>query len=382
MTDDSQSSNAYCTNCGHAQPGSRFCGRCGGPMGSPIPPSVVVPSEPTATLPVVDLAGAQPTSVHRKVRKMPFLVVTTVLVVALLGGSAYWAFGPSGSDYESSASELFSVVVNDNVVIQSKVESLVPGSTSASLQASVVVAISDTEDAMTGLESLPNSNASTEDDLRAALIAESTWLHTLLSVLKQPSVAPPIPLSIARDSAVSAFTRVEFLGKPHFPQIDGLTSWSNQNFREKRFNYAVVSILQQSATILPTLNYFYSQLQEAATYGDASISLYQAESDIQTIISSRQEMLRRTQLLISSNPATANIQVLLENAFNASLRNDLDLYSCLHQYSNGWSTYIAQSCLDASQPDNAAASNAKNAFKAAYNVLRSRLGLPMYNGSF
>ena len=86
--------------------------------------------------------------------------------------------------------------------------------------------------------------------------------------------------------------------------------------------------------------------------------------------------------MTASNPQTANIQSLLESAFNASLKDDMDLYTCLNQYSNGWSTYIAQSCLDASQPDNAAASNAKNAFKVAYNALRSQLGLPAYNGSF
>jgi len=313
---------------------------------------------------------------------MPWLIATAVLVIALLGGSAFWAFGPSGSDYESSASELFSVVLNDNLVIQSKVEALEPSAKGLLLQDAVVVAISDTEDAMDGLASLPNPIASTEADLRSALAAESTWLHTLLSVLRQPSVAPATPLLVARDSAVSAFRRVAFLGPTQFPSVSSLSRWSSQRQGDARFNHAVVSILQESATILPTLNYFYAQLQQAATYGDASISLYQAEADIQTIINSRQESLRRTQLLTSSSPLTANIQALLANAFNASIRNDLDLYSCLHQYNDGWSAYIAQSCLDASQPDNAAATNAKNSFKAGYNILRSRLGLPAYNGSF
>ena len=351
-------------------------------MGDPTPPADVANQQMNATQPVVINPNAHMAPSHRKVSKTQILIACSLLLIALLSGAAFLILGQSNSSYQNSAKDLFSVVMNDNLVIKSKVETLNAGSTSSSLQTSVVVAITDTQVVLTRLATLPNSSPSTESDLRNALVAESTWLHTLLGVLKQPSVAPAIPLSIARDSVVSAFSRVPFLGAAQFPAVTSMDQWSVQNLGDMQFNYQVVAILQQSSTILPTLNYFYSQLREAALYGDASISLDEAETDIQTIISSRQAMLSRTQSLTASNPQTANIQSLLESAFNASLKDDMDLYTCLNQYSNGWSTYIAQSCLDASQPDNAAASNAKNAFKVAYNALRSQLGLPAYNGSF
>ncbi len=67
---------------------------------------------------------------------------------------------------------------------------------------------------------------------------------------------------------------------------------------------------------------------------------------------------------------------------DASLANDQDISTCLHQANNGTVAYIFQSCLNSTAGSSTAATNAKQHFLKTYNKLRRQIGKPPFSGQF
>ena len=134
--------------------------------------------------------------------------------------------------------------------------------------------------------------------------------------------------------------------------------------------------------MLPTLNQYYGGLNSVVNGNGSPLTLNQYESDIASIISTRQALLAQTQSLPTTTNDEVSVKNLLAASFTASLADDNAISSCLYQNNNGYTAYIASSCLAASQPDDLAATNAKAAFRTAYNALRGLFGLAPNSNAF
>ena len=87
----------------------------------------------------------------------------------------------------------------------------------------------------------------------------------------------------------------------------------------------------QSASSFQSVNSFYQQLQAAAQGNGATITLAQAEQQISTIVANRTSLAAAAQAVNAPTPAASTVRDDLVAAFNASLRNDNDLDTCLNQ---------------------------------------------------
>jgi hypothetical protein len=320
------------------------------------------------------------------------VVGAAAAAVALVGNSKR---GPS---YTAQASQLVSPVLADNAKVDAALQALAPGGNTQAAESAVTTAQTTTQVAQQSVALLlpARSQAELEGQVNAALTSETTWLQTALSVLANPSsplLSQLSGLGVDAQTKLQAMeTSLSLTGDPAFPasnQVINYASAANATAAahaqaaaaqaqttaaETQFSDQVLALLNQSASSFQSVNAFYQQLQSAAQGDGASITLAQAEQQIAEIVANRTALAASAQAVTAPTPAASTVQADLVAAFNASLRDDNDLDTCLNQANDGTDAYIFQGCLDASSSDSGAATAAKRTFLSDYNQLRARLG--------
>ena len=240
--------------------------------------------------------------------------------------------------------------------------------------------------------------------IKAALTSEAAWLQTASSVVTNPSspllsqlsglgvdadtklqqveASLSIPSGTAFPSSNQIVVYASAANAATAAQAKAAADQAQTTAAETQFSNQVLALLNQSASSFQSVNSFYQQLQSAAQGHGATITLAQAEQQISSIVANRTSLAAAAQAINAPTPATSTVRDNLVAAFNASLRNDNDLDTCLNQANNGSNAYIFQGCLNASGPDSAAATAAKQTFLSAYNTVRTRLGQPAVNIQF
>jgi hypothetical protein len=312
--------------------------------------------------------------------------------VTLLGSSKH---GPS---YSTQATQLVSPVLADNAKVDSALQTLTPGANPQAAENAIASAHDATQVAQQSLALLQpaRSQAGLEAQVNAALTGEATWLQTASSVLANPSsplLSQLSGLGVDAETKLQTMETVLSVGTtPAFPSSNQIINYASAanaaaaaraqaaaaqaqtTAAETQFSNQVLALLNQSASSFQSVNAFYQQLQSAADGDGATITLAQAEQQIAGIVANRTALAAAAQALNAPTPATGTVRDDLVAAFNASLRNDNDLDTCLNQANDGTDAYIFQGCLDASSSDSGAATAAKQTFLSAYNQLRAGLG--------
>ena len=327
------------------------------------------------------------------------MVVALVVVVGLVAAAVTLLGGSKRApSYSAQASELVSPVLANNAKVDSALQALAPGGPARAAETAITGAQTATQVAQQSLALLKanRSQAGLEGQVDAAMTSELSWLQTASSVLTNPS--SPL-LSQLSGLGVDAETKLQTMetglsmtASPAFPSSNQIINYASAanaaaaahaqaaaaraqtTAAETEFSSQVLALLNQSASSFQSVNAFYQQLQSAADGNGASITLAQAEQQIAGIVANRTALAAAAQAINAPTPAASNVRDELVAAFNASLRNDNDLDTCLNQANNGTDAYIFQGCLDASSSDSGAATAAKQTFLNDYNQLRARLG--------
>jgi hypothetical protein len=328
------------------------------------------------------------------------LVASVGTAALLLGGSKH------GSSYRPQARQLVSPVLADTAKVTSAVQALSPGGNPQAAQSAIATGQDATQVAQQSLALLKpvGSQAETAAQVNAALTSEITWLQTASSVLADPSSPLLSQLSGLGVDAATKFQQMQtslLVGtSATFPSSNQIVLYASAanaanaartqaaaaqaqtTAAETQFSNQVLALLNQSAASFQSVNAFYQQLHTVAQGGYATITLAQAEQQISGIVANRTSLAAAGQAINAPTPAASSVRDDLVAAFNASLRNDNDLATCLNQANNGNTAYIFQGCLNASGSDSNAATQAKQTFLSAYNQLRATIGLPAVNPQF
>lgn len=306
--------------------------------------------------------------------------------------------GSGWPSYSVQAGQLVSPVLTGNVRLTSALQALTPGGNAQAAESAVANAQNATQVAQQSLALLTpaRSQAGLEAQVNAAMTSEASWLQTASSVLANPNSPLLSQLSglglDAETKLQSMETGLGLTSDPAFPSSNQLINYASAadaaaaaharaaaaqaqtTAAETGFSGQVSALLNQSASSFQSVNAFYQQLQSAADGNGSTVTLAQAEQQIAGIVANRTALAAAAQALDAPTPATSTVRDELVAAFNASLRNDNDLDTCLNQANDGTDAYIFQGCLDASSSDSAAATAAKQTFLSDYNQLRARLG--------
>jgi hypothetical protein len=355
------------------------------------------PTQPQGHLPLYNNQGASLRSkrgvlIGAAVVALVVVIGTVATAVSLLGNSKQ---APS---YSSQASRLVSPVLADNAKVDTALQALTPGSSAQAAENAIASAQTATQVAQQSLALLTpaHSQAALEAQVNAALTSEATWLQTASTVLGNPSsplLSQLSGLGVDAETKMQAMTTgLSLATSPAFPSSNQIVNYASAanaaaaakaqaaaaqaqtTAAETQFSNQVQALLNQSASSFQSVNAFYQQLQSVAQGNGASITLAQAEQQIAGIVANRTALAAAAQALNAPTAATSTVRDDLVAAFNASLRNDNDLDTCLNQANDGTDAYIFQGCLDASAADSGAATAAKQSFLTDYNQLRVRLG--------
>ncbi len=330
--------------------------------------------------------------------------------VVLVGAAVFAASRLSGSkhtaSYPTQASQLIGPVFAENANIAAALQTLTPAANSQTARTAIAAGQDATQVAQQSLALLKPSRSQTElaAQIDAALTSESTWLQTASSVLDDPS--SPLQSQLP-GLGVDAGTKLQQMGvalslgaRSAFPSSNPIVIYASAanaaaaarsqaaaahaqtTAAETQFSNQVLALLNQSASSFQSVNSFYQQLSAAAQGYGATISLAQAEQQISTIVANRTSLAAGAQAVTAPTPGAGTVRDDLVAAFNASLRNDNDLDTCLNQANTGTDAYIFQGCLNASATDSDAATAAKQSFLSVYNQLRTRIGQSSVNLQF
>ena len=297
--------------------------------------------------------------------------------------------------YSQQVTQIVRPLLADNQKLAVAVQGLTPISSSGTTRFILTITQSQLQTSQQQLTNLQTgaANSSLSAQVNAALSAEGQWLQNASAVLATPSSPLVSQLS---GLGLDAQTKLRALGAsipaaigstfPSSTQIVTYVSAVNANAQanaaDTQFSNQVMALLNQSTPVFQQINSFYEQLQSAANGDGATITLAQAEQQIEGIVASRTSLAAAAQALNAATPATQAVEPLLVTAFNDSLRDDNDLASCLNEANDGSEAFIFQSCLSSTTGDSSTATTDKQAFLAAYNQLRSSIGQPSVNPQF
>jgi hypothetical protein len=100
------------------------------------------------------------------------------------------------------------------------------------------------------------------------------------------------------------------------------------------------------------------------------------------VISNRNDLAVEARSLDAPTPLAMRVRSRLGAAFDRSVENDREIQTCFIRGSSGNVESVSAECLETTKAGSAAASAAKDRFRAAYNRLRSNLGLGASDPSF
>jgi hypothetical protein len=392
----------FCSQCGGPVRATPFCPGCGAPVRGAGAAGWTQPERPDQAR----VAGNDRHSSKRAIQ-----VGAAALALVVLIGAVVWAVTMRGGSthapsYPAQAGQLLGPVLADNGTLASAVAALAPGQDTQPVRAALANATATTRTAQQSLAQLtaPGSQTTLATQLTAALTAETAWLQTATGVLANPASPQLSQLSgLGQDAqaklqAVTA--ELPAAGTASFPSsapIVGYASAANAAAAARakaatdraktaadtrQFSDQVLGLLRQSTPSFQQLNAFAQQLATAAAGGYVAMTVAQAEQQISAIVANRTSLAASAQSLTAPTSLAKTVQADLVAAFQASLKDDNDLASCLNQANDGSEAFIFQSCLDASAADSAAATAAKQTFRTAYNRLRARIGQPAVNIAF
>jgi hypothetical protein len=308
--------------------------------------------------------------------------------------------------YRAQAGQALGPVLAENTTLAATVSALAPGGDTAPVGAALDNASDATRTAQQAVAKLatPRSETTLATQLNAALTAEAAWLQTASSVLANPTspqlsqlaglgldaqtklqaVAADLPVNAAATfpSSTTIVSYASAANAAAASRAKAAADRAKTAAETRQFSTQVLGLLNQSAPSFQQLNAFYQQLATAAAGGYATITLAQAEQQISGIVANRTSLAASAQSLSAPTALARKVRADLVAAFNASLKDDNDLATCLNQANTGSEAFIFQSCLDASAADSAAATTAKQTFRSAYNRLRAGIGQPPVNIQF
>lgn len=397
--DEGRSGSRYCGSCGAEVHGTRFCESCGRQTSIEGTPRNLPAADVSTEVPASPTWSKTPplgTPVVRRTWKGRTGVVaaTVALVIAIGLVVGFLIVRSSPTSYaQEVAGPLRSLVLRNGSLAKS-IDSLAnTGSNSQAARQAIQAAQVEIQIVQQEVTTEPNQQAAVESSIEAALSAESQWLSDAAAVLANPASPLSSQLSALGIEAQSRLKALEqyvlVMQNSVFPNSSQIVSYAlaaatrdQTNSQNLAFSNEVMSLLNESEPYYQQINSLYEQLQSAADGEPATITLSQAEQQIETIISNRTSLMSSAQVLTAQSSAAQSVRTLLVDAFNAALQDDNDVANCLNQSNDGYVAYIYQSCLSDSQPANNAATAAKEAFLAAYNQLRATLGQPAVQPDF
>ena len=431
---------AFCGQCGSALHGANFCGRCGVPAAAvPVSAEVTAPSPvypPARSAGYADQVpaapqvpsqpmgnGAWPPAASAEATWFPlaeapnasdrppaksggggkgWLIAGVVVLLVVVGAVAAFLLTRSSTSktpashvsaapapsYRTQVAKVFAPVVQANARVVQAAAGLTPAGSPTALKTAVASASTAVQTATASLASLqpaaPDRPSATAG--QAALTSEAAWLTAVTSSLTDPSSPSTSQLE---SLGVEAQTKLSALASaipgtsttlpssaPIVAFAQAATSAATTQSQLQQFDTQIQALLTQSADGFTQINQLFGQLEAAATNGDATISLAQAEQIITTVVSNRSALVASTAAVNAPTPAAAAVRTALGAALTASLTDDQDINSCLNEANDGNVAFIFQSCLNASTSDSQAATDAKQNFLGLYNQLRSQIGLP------
>jgi len=406
--------SGYCPKCGQPQYGGNFCPKCGASIAveAQAPTPVVSETPVVATPPVTASAATTPplpdmkpvqgwyqddetpnatavnpvvTPVNRPNRSNKALIIGGACAVVALGVTLAISGASSqssGSSYNNRVATAMQPLLAQNQVLAAAANALGSAGRPTTVETDISQTLNSLRAARATVSGLTHPDAATQSKVQNALDAEQNWLTTAAAALHQASSASASQLSPLGVVATTDFGGLSFLGHVAFPSSTPIQGWITSTGSQLGFISSVQQILASSAAVLPTLNQYYGGLNSVVNGNGSPLTLNQYESYIASIISTRQALLAQTQSLPTTTNDEVSVKNLLAASFTASLADDNAISSCLYQNNNGYTAYIASSCLAASQPDDLAATNAKAAFRTAYNALRGLFGLAPNSNAF
>jgi hypothetical protein len=406
----------FCGNCGAQSDGQKFCTRCGksttsassserdldtgqipvtkAPPAQTLDDGVSSTSGPEIRMPEKQKGGATKFFFGDTRRRTITLVSAASLAIVIIVVILLLTLG-GGSPYQSQVAQDFSPIWRDNVKLTATVAALKPNGSTAALTSQLSQASQDVTAAKNQITGNPNGdpNSGVGAQALAALRIEASWLQNATLTLGNPASSASSQLSSLGTQASSDLHQVastlSVTTPVVFPSSAPILAWvqaqqatAANKAADTAFSNSVANLLNQSTATYQMVNDFYNQLQNVANGGSTYFTLAQAEQQISQIVANRTSLVASASALAATTPEAQNVQQLLVAAFNASLKDDTDLDTCLNQANYGSYAVIFQSCLTNSQADSSAATTAKQAFLQAFNQLRATIGQPPMSPQF
>jgi hypothetical protein len=441
----SQTTQAFCAECGTKLAGAKFCPSCGtatvNGLADPTPDVIVLPDTvrsalPTqrATSPAIEQptvpfqpgpaesltfslpeprdvepgpwSGA-PTAYEPESKSRTTVIVALVSVIVLLlvaGGVALVLSTRGGSSkapavapdrFPGQARSALEPVMAANATLTTAIAGL-HGRSSASGARSAVTAA--TTAATTAQATLAGLIASTPADRaaaaasRAALTSELAWLTAASAVLSDPSSSQLSQLSslgIDATAKLAALSSTVHGTSSTFPSSSTLVGYAGAQAKTAetkstttQFISSVGALITQSEPAFQQINQLFGQLTAVANGGGTDLTLAQLEQTISTVVANRTSLAASARAITASTPGQRRVRAALVAAMDASLGDDQAIDDCLNEENDGNIAFIFQGCLSSTTSSAADANSAKSHFWSTYNALRHTVGDQSTHASF
>lgn len=368
----------FCSNCGTALDGARFCPQCG-----------------TST--EIDGDVQRVSGVYHGHQRWLGLTAAA-LAVAIAAGAVIAVLlvrhSASGPSTVTRVRQAVAPVIRQNRELGSALAALSQRSGHSRAAGTVQVTMSTARAAQHDLAARLAGSGDRGDVVRAqrAMTSEIAWLSAAATVLRTPGSPMTSQLSSLEVSARANLSQIDGqvpAASDSLPGSASLLAYAHsrtsaaRNARALRaFSDQVQSLLMQSAPAFQQINDLFRQMQAAASGGTPTITVAQAEAMITSVVANRTSLAASARTLNAPTPAAVSVRNDLTAAMDASLTNDQDINRCLNEANTGTVAYIFQSCLSSTSADSNAATAAKQRFLAAYNALRQQIGQPAISVQF
>ncbi|MGO9753864.1 MAG: hypothetical protein ACLP8S_20065 [Solirubrobacteraceae bacterium] len=321
-------------------------------------------------------------------------VVVAAVAVALILSLSSAGGGHHGVTYATTARVALTPIVHVNTQLAGALAALPAANGSAQARISAqaaLIQLQTTERTLAALR-VPSGDRQLATGAQTALTSEAAWLSAVVSVLSNSGSAELSQIASLGVIAQTAFATLDVQlpgASSSVPDSTQVISWAKKQNGAARtrkalsqFSSQVQTSLTQSTPAYQQINQLFNQLELAADGGSPDMDLAQVEAGIGTVISNRTSLEAAAGAISAPTPLAASTREALITAYSDSLVNDQDISNCLNQFNTGTFAIVSQQCLNATAPDAATATAAKDQFRNLYKHLRSEIGLPATDPQF
>jgi serine/threonine-protein kinase len=345
------------------------------------------------------------------------LVAAVVLSAALAVGAVLLLGGDSDEPFDERLARALTPLIDDNETVTQELEALDAGDSPGSALSAVRDTLESLESAGSDLEDLtpPEGEEDTRRRAERLVGTEENYLEAVGSVLNNPGsprvselvllereadealgdldpVASGLEGSLGGAESLIEYSQSRLSAREQREQDEAISRQQEEIVRQQQEEQAAVveqelEFTRQIDALLDRSRPFYDDaervvetMRDAADGDDVGPTASELINDIDGVIANRGDSAASTRAITAPTEETRQVGERLVEFFDAAQEQAQSVRECLTDVEESDLSDISSSCVD--DLAGSGATNETDTFTAAYDDLRSRLGLSPVQGEF